>query len=123
MLWSYATIGWGPNPVAWQHKRPTHIDKTGSKNTLAIHQLRSQSPCCSLPGKAHDLQDGAEKTEEKKRNVQGDSWFQIQRRSPPPLVCGDKPQLSASSSTYRKEAGLSERPLKGKGQSPRSPPN
>lgn len=40
-----------------------------------------------------------------------------------PLVCGDKPQLSASSGTYGKGAGLSERPLKKKGQSPGSPPD
>lgn len=98
------------------------LTKLGAR-ILCYPSTEKRVTYCCLRGKAHDLQEGAEKTEEKKRNVQGGLWFQIRRRIPPPLVCGDKPQLSALSSTYGKGAGLSERPLKKKGQSPGSPPD
>lgn len=109
-----------PNPVAWQHKRPTHVDKLVARilcypSTEASHPL--------LPrGKAHGYRR-AEETDEKKRTIQGGSWFQIQRRTPPPLVCGDKPQrCQLRAALTGKQAGLSEKATRGKGTVPGRPP-
>lgn len=94
-----SSFGQGPNLVAWQHKKPTQADKTGSKHIspalIFLTHIPWQSPCHSFPGSARGLQSGGEEgdlcqrsnfTEDrweggkKKRNHRGTSWPLVQCR-------------------------------------------